>query len=261
MRPVLFEIAFAGVVRPVGGYGVAVVLGMLLTGILTVRAASRARQDVGAVAAVCGYTVGAGLVGAWLAHLAVEWARTGTASHALASGGGLVFYGAVPTGALAAWLGARGLGVSFAKMVDLAVPGIAAGHALGRMGCFFGGCCFGAPTTGPFAVAFTHPLAPAAHPPVPRHPVQLYEAAGLLLLAMAFAVVPIRRADGRRALGYVIAYGALRFVTEMLRGDASRGLWGVLSTSQIVAIVFASAAALVLGRLRARGLGADAAPR
>lgn len=254
MNPILGELTCAGVTRPVGGYGVAVAIGMLLTGLFAVRAAQRARMDVGAVIACAGYAVAGGLAGAWLTFLAVEWGRTGSPLPALRSGGGLVFYGAVPGGVLAAWLGARMLGVPFVKAVDLTVPGIAAGHAIGRIGCFLGGCCFGVPYEGPLAVTFTDPLSPAAHPPVPRHPVQLYESAGLVALGLVFALVPVGRTDGTRALAYVASYGALRFAVEGLRGDAIRGVWlGGLSTSQAISIAgIAVAGALLLWRRRAR---------
>lgn len=263
MNPILFEISLGGATRPVGGYGLAVAIGMLLTSAVAVRAAQRARLDVGAVIACCGYTIAGGLAGAWLTFLAVEWARTGSPLGALRSGGGLVFYGAVPGGAFAAYLGARALGVPFARTLDLVVPGLAAGHAIGRIGCFLGGCCFGAEHDGLFAVTFTHPLAPAAHPPVPRHPVQLYESFGLLVLAFAFALVPIGRADGRRALAYVVAYGVLRLFTEALRGDAIRGVWGPLSTSQLVSVALVVLAGVALARVLrdARAPPAVTAPR
>jgi phosphatidylglycerol:prolipoprotein diacylglycerol transferase len=248
--PIVYEVTIGGATRPIGGYGLAISIGMLLTGALTARAAWRARGDVGATIACCGYTIVGGLAGAWLAHFAVESLRTGAPLDVIRTGGGLVFYGAVPGGVLAAFLGARALGVPFAKTVDLSIPGIAAGHAIGRLGCFFGGCCYGVPHDGFPSVTFTHPLAPAAHPPVPRHPVQLYESAGLLALAFAFALVPIGRADGSRALAYVVAYAALRFSTEAIRGDVERGVWGPLSTSQLVSIALVAAGVPLLFRLR-----------
>lgn len=265
MNPILFELHAFGVTRPIGGYGLAVAIGMLVTSAIAVRAAQRARMDVGAVIACCGYTIAGGLLGAWLAFLAVEWARTGSPFAALQSGGGLVFYGAVPGGLLGAYLGARMLDVPFARTIDLIIPGIAAGHAIGRIGCFLGGCCYGAPhgtidAPGFLSAVFTHPLSPASHPSVPRHPVQLYEAAGLLVLAFVFSLVPIGKTDGARALAYVVAYGALRLVTESLRGDAIRGLWGPLSTSQMVSLAMMAGAMLVLV-LRVRPLSRPALAR
>jgi phosphatidylglycerol:prolipoprotein diacylglycerol transferase len=259
MSPIAGELTLFGVTRPLGGYGVAMALGMLIAALMTVRAAHRAREDVGATIACAGYTVAGGLAGAWLLSVIVETAREGSIEQAIETGG-LVFYGAIPGGALAAWLGTRGLGVSFAKMLDLSIPALAAGHAIGRIGCFLGGCCFGSRHDGALAVIFTHPMAPGAHPPIPRHPVQLYESAGLIALGLAFAIAPLGRVDGRRALGYVIAYAVLRLITEMVRGDVVRGLWGGLSTSQIISIVVAAMAALALYRLHRRAGSSAVSP-
>lgn len=253
MHPIVAEIELFGVVRPIGGYGLAVALGVLVSGFLVGRAAYLSKLDVGAVIAGLGYTCGAGFVGAYAFFVLVEALRTGDPMSGVRTGG-LVFYGAVPTGALAAYLSARGFKLPFARIMDLSVPAIAAGHALGRIGCFLGGCCFGCEWHGPWAATYTDPMAPAAHPPVPRHPVPLYEALGLVILAFVFALVPMKRVgDGHRALAYVAAYAVLRFSVELLRGDAVRGLvLGLVSTSQLVSLVFFVVAAIGLARLRVR---------
>lgn len=247
MHPIVTEITAFGASRPIGGYGLAVAIGVVVSAALAARAAQRIRADVGAVIATIGYTTMASFAGAFALFWLVTAIQTGDPL-AIRSGGGLVFYGAVPTGLLASYLAARGFELPWLRLVDLSVPGIAAGHALGRVGCFLGGCCYGVPWDGPLAVTATHELSPAAHPPVPRHPVQLYEAVGLMMLAFAFAVVPARRiGDGGRALAYIALYAVLRFSMELLRGDTLRGVWALgVSTSQLVSIA-CFAVALVLG--------------
>jgi phosphatidylglycerol:prolipoprotein diacylglycerol transferase len=246
VHPILHELHVFGMTRPIGGYGLMVALGVLATGILVGRAAHRAREDVGAVIATIGYTAAASFAGAWLFFLFVELVRAGgDLSEALSRGGGLVFYGAIPAGAIASYLAARGLGVPYWKMLDLSIPGIAVGHALGRVGCFLGGCCYGYEWHGPWAVTATDERSPMAHPSVPRHPVQLYESVGLVLLALLFAAVPPtaswlgKPGTGQRAASYLVLYGLLRFCTEAFRGDGIRGVFfgGLLSTSQIVSLV------------------------
>ena len=109
------------------------------------------------------------------------------------------------------------------------------GHALGRMGCFFAGCCWGAPSDVPWALQFPAESVAYGVGEVPRHgdhtvalhPTQLYEVIGLLLL---FGVLlAIRRRRGieppwRQVSRYAIGYGLLRCVVEAFRGDPSRGL-------------------------------------
>lgn len=251
MHPILAELSLFGVSRPIGGYGVAVTLGLLVTAAILGRAAERSRLDVGATIATIGYATVAGFAGAFALFALVEAVRTGD-PFAVRDHGGLVFYGAVPTALLAVVLAARSFALPWLRIVDLGVPGLALGHALGRIGCFLGGCCYGAPWHGPWAALATHPLAAAAHPAVPRHPVQLYEALGLVALAAAFTLRrPDTVGDGGRALAYVAAYAALRLGIEQLRDDAVRGVFGGLSTSTLISLALLAAATVGAIRLQA----------
>ncbi len=245
MHPILVDLG----ARSIGSYGLMVALGVAVAAGTVLRDAHRARADVGATAAVLACAVAGGFVGAWLSFGAVELARVGSIEPML-HGGGLVFFGAVPGGVGAALIAGRLLRVDVIAALDRSVPGLAAGHALGRIGCFLGGCCYGAPFDGPWAVVYAHPLAPAAHPSVPRHPTPLYESAGLLALALAFALTPPRRpGSGARALTYLALYSLLRAATEQVRGDSIRGVWLGVSTAQIVAAAVLALAAPLLVRV------------
>lgn len=256
MNPILGEISLFGATRPIGGYGLAVTFGILVTAAIAARAAHRAKEDVGATIATIGYATMAGFAGAFLLFAIVEAVRTGNVL-AILDHGGLVFYGAVPTGLLATVLAARSFELPWLKIVDLSIPGIAMGHALGRIGCFLGGCCYGAEWHGPWAAIATHPLAASAHPPVPRHPVQLYESLGLLVLAAIFASIkPNKVGDGGRALAYVGAYAVLRTSMEQLRDDGVRGVYFGFSTSTLISLSLLAVAVVLGTRLRARRSGA-----
>ena len=61
------------------------------------------------------------------------------------SQGGIVFYGGLFGGLLGAWLGCRIVGLRFLPVLDLCAPALALGHAFGRVGCLFAGCCYGMP--------------------------------------------------------------------------------------------------------------------
>ncbi len=250
MHPIVTELDLFGVRRPIGGYGLAVAIGVFLSCGLIARVAQRQRADVGATIATLGYSAGAGFAGSYLMFVAVEWARTGDPMAGLRTGG-LVFYGAVPGVAIASYLSARAFELPYLRILDQSAPAIALGHALGRIGCFLGGCCFGAEWHGPWAVTYVHPMAPGAHPSVPRHPSPLYESLGLLVLAFVFALVPAQRVGtGERILAYGASYAVLRFLVETTRGDAIRGLFIGLSTSQLTSIALFTFAAVMLARLR-----------
>jgi phosphatidylglycerol---prolipoprotein diacylglyceryl transferase len=143
--------------------------------------------------------------------------------------GGLTFYGglllAVPVGL---WY-ARRKGLGVLRIADLTAPFIMLGLFFGRLGCFFGGCCYGRPTTVAWAVDFPR------HRGV--HPTQLYEALGALaLFALLYLVLrPRKRGHGQVFAAMLVLYGALRFLLEFWRADERGGFWG-LSTSQWIGI-------------------------
>lgn len=240
MHPIFAEITLLGVSRPIGTYGVCLVLAISVGSFLLLRDAARVRIDVGATIATIGIAVASGFTGTILLSIAVEWARTGLLIQA-ASKGGMVFFGALFGGFAGLWLGCRLFHLPAGLVADLLVPAVAVAHAIGRLGCFFGGCCYGSEWNGPVAVVFTHPLAPAAHPSVARHPVQLYEAAYLLGLAFVFAFLPRRKfGDGSRFFTYIAWYCIGRIALETFRGDVDRGFFvdGWVTTSQFISALF-----------------------
>lgn len=248
MHPVITVLRFAGVERPIGSYGVLMSLAIFVAATITTRAAARSKLDVGATIATVGFTSGGALAGSYVVFAIVEWVRTGSFTHPLMQPG-LVFFGAPLGGGLAFWLACRKLELPAGRLVDLAIPALPAAHAVGRLGCFLGGCCFGRPFSGPWSVTYLSPLAPAAYPPICRHPVPLYESAALLLLAAVFAAVPLGHVGrGRRLMAYLASYGVVRIVTETFRGDSVRGvlLGGMLSTSQMIAAVVVAGSVLAL---------------
>ena len=95
-----------------------------------------------------------------------------------------------------------------------AVP-VAVGVAIGRMACFVGGCCFGAPTTLPWGVCFQR-----SGDDLPRHPTQLYEAAFHLTMAgLLFALQRRGVLRGQLVKLYILVYLAYRFATEFIRPE------------------------------------------
>ena len=129
------------------------------------------------------------------------------------------------------------------KVADLCAPAIALGQAIGRLGCFMAGCCYGRPTDLPWSVTFRDPAAAelvGTPLGIPLHPVQIYESILTLLLFLFLLRLSNRkRFEGQVILAYALCYAVLRFFIEFFRGDAVRGyvLNGMLSTSQCVALL------------------------
>ena len=167
--------------------------------------------------------------------------------------GGLTFYGALFLSIPGALWYCRRKGLDVLAVGDLAAPGLMLGQAIGRVGCFLEGCCYGAVTGGPLGVRFPgHALA--------RHPTQLYESAADLAIAalLWFLLRPRARGRGELVGWMLVLYGAARAAIEILRDDPRGGL-GPLSTSQLLAIPAIALGAWLIARAR-RGTGDRPAP-
>lgn len=146
------------------------------------------------------------------------------------------------------------------KTADVAAPAIALAHAIGRVGCFAAGCCWGKPTSLPWGVTFTNSLAgeivgtPLG---VRLHPTQLYE---MLVETGNFVfltwVLRHKRFDGQVAGAYMFLYGFARYFLEFLRDDPDRGsvLGGMMSGTQIIAIFLVIAGGLLWIRRSAKAV-------
>jgi phosphatidylglycerol:prolipoprotein diacylglycerol transferase len=171
--------------------------------------------------------------------------------------GGLVFYGGFIGGALAFILVAWWWKLDVWHLADNVAPGLALGHGIGRLGCFFAGSCYGKPTSLPWAVTYTDPDSLArAIIGVPVHPVQLYSAAFLACLSVIlYRMGPRAAFKGQVIATYGMVYGTYRFSVEFLRGDP-RGALAigelVLSTSQVISLLLVPVMAVVYMKLAGR---------
>jgi phosphatidylglycerol---prolipoprotein diacylglyceryl transferase len=125
---------------------------------------------------------------------------------------------------------------------DAFAPGLAMGHAIGRVGCFAAGCCYGKPTNHIWGVTFTNPLA-QAWVGTPLHealePTQLIEsAAELIIFSILMWLLNRKKFDGQVFGAYLFLYGVARYFIEFLRGDPGRGtvIPGVMTGTQLIAI-------------------------
>lgn len=163
--------------------------------------------------------------------------------------GGMVFYGGLLGGILGAWGAARYFKLRFSSFFPVLIPVLPLVHAFGRLGCFCVGCCYGIPADPPLGIAFSQAL--AAPNGVPLLPVQLWECGAELVIFAFLLWYAGRCPEPRRILGaYILAYAPVRFALEFFRGDAVRGVFGPLSTSQWISL--AAVAAVLLGRWYAK---------
>mgnify|MGYP001777753389 CR=1 FL=1 len=117
---------------------------------------------------------------------------------------------------------------------DLIAPSLALGHAFGRIGCFINGCCYGHPTE--CFLGFSYPKWHETFG-TPVHPVQLYESASnLLLFGILEYAFRHRKYEGQTAALYLIAYGVLRTIMELFRGDVGK-VFLIFSQAQCIALL------------------------
>ena len=239
MYPILFEIGGF----PIYTYGVLLAAAYLL-GLQLALVRARARGlDQNRVMDLGIWIIVSALVGAKLLLLIVEWDTYGRSPgelFTLVRSGGVFYGGLIVAVIVALWYLWRHR-MPVWTVTDVFAPGIALGHVIGRMGCFFAGCCFGRPADVPWAVTFTsHYAAENVGTPIniPLHPTQLYEAGAELLILglLLFTERKGRPFPGRTFWGYMLLYAISRFVIEIYRGDP-RGLVGAFSTSQFVSLL------------------------
>jgi len=153
-------------------------------------------------------------------------------------GGGFVFYGAVIAIILVLALMIKVFKIINLRDCGLFVPGITLAHAIGRVGCFFAGCCFG---HSKYLLFFK------------SHPVQLYESGALFILGIIFfKKIKEMESGGNIFFQYLFSYSVVRFILEFFRGDLIRGSHGLLSTSQWVSLIIFVVLLINVTRLRIR---------
>lgn len=157
--------------------------------------------------------------------------------------GGLVFFGGFLLSLLTTFFFLRARKVSFFKVFDAIIPGSALGYAIGRIGCWLNGCCFGKETTLPWGVIFPHnSLAGSYFPNQLIHPTQLY--ASLAMTIVFFLLLWLyqqKSFDGQIFCSGLILYSIYRFINEFFR--FSPIYWLGLTPSQWLAIIIFSGAA------------------
>jgi len=234
-------------------YGVLVAAGFLLGLALAVKQAKKEGIPQERIIDIGFYVLVAAIIGSRLLFVAVN------AGHYLKHPldifkiweGGLVFYGGLILAIPSALWYIRKHNLDAWRITDIFAPSLAIGHAVGRIGCFAAGCCYGRLSELPWAVTFHDPEC-LATTGIPLHPTQLYESAGELLNFLI--LITLRRYQsfkGQLFWTYILLYSLLRFVVEFFRGDEARGyLFGGISVSQGISVIMGVVAiSVIAGRL------------
>ena len=194
---------------------------------------------------LCGLVILAGIIGSKALYIITDWGyysanpREIFSLSTLQAGG--VFSGGLVLALVTAIWYLRKHKISFLSAADVIAPGLALGHSIGRLGCFAAGCCYGKPTSEPWGVIFTNPLAreiTGTPLGVKLHPTQLYEAAAELVnFVVLYWVAKHKKFEGQVIGLYMAVYGIERYIIEFFRDDPGRGnIWGVMSGTQLISV-------------------------
>jgi len=273
--PVLFHLRTAWGEFNLPTYGLMAALGLIVGLTINVRLAKRQGIDPDRAWNLGIYAILSGILGAKILFVIQEWSYYSTVLPKILSmetlrallahdwqhqnlqpvvlllQAGGIWYGGL-LGALAvSILYVRHQRMPGLKTCDAFAPGVALGHAFGRLGCFAAGCCFGKHTDLPWGVIFTNPIAnQVVGTPlgIPLHPTQIYEF--LVELGNFFLLMWLfqrKKFDGQVIGAYLFLYGFARYFLEFLRDDPGRGtvFGGAMSTSQFVSILMVVAGGIL----------------
>ncbi|MFN8371096.1 MAG: prolipoprotein diacylglyceryl transferase family protein [Bacteriovoracaceae bacterium] len=159
-------------------------------------------------------------------------------------GGGFVFYGGVIFAVIFTYFYYRFIEKIEIKAIAIIVISICFGHAIGRVGCFLAGCCYGTNTNSILGVHLHGQTV---------HAVQLYEAFSLILIGFFLKKLLVKKVEAKKViLSYFLIYGVDRFVLEFFRGDSVRGVYNSLSTSQYVSVIMIVVSAILFIKNRSK---------
>lgn len=255
MHPLLFQ---AGSF-PIYTYGVLVATGVLVGVWLAAHDAGRAGLPPTKIWNLCVYGILAALVLSKLWLIVSDWSyyaanpREVFSVTMLQSAG--TFYGGLLGGILWTLYYTRHEKLPLLPTLDVCAAPLALGHAIGRVGCFMAGCCFGKPTSLPWGVTFTSNIAARLSGTplnVPLHPTQLYEAGAeflnfLLIFLLGRSGSQATRAPGQLIGAYLVLYGVERGLLEFLRADPGRTplFHGTITLMQVVSVAMVLAGTLL----------------
>jgi phosphatidylglycerol:prolipoprotein diacylglycerol transferase len=239
-------------------YGVLIAIGFLVGLWITVRLARQVRLPEEKITNLVIYCALAGLAGAKLLMFVFDWkvywnnpGEIFTMATLRAAG---VYQGGFVLALIVAFVYMSRNGLPLLETCDIFSPGIAIAHAIGRLGCFAAGCCWGQATHLPWAVTFTNPDAhELSGTPLgePLHPTQIYEAiANALIFAFLYWRIRKTHLAGEIFGWYLMLYSTARFAIEFFRVH-EQGTYAGFSLTQWISLATLAAGAWLIAWRRA----------
>lgn len=237
MHPVLFEFTISGQLVQIPSYVFFALLGFLTAWILILMQVRppvpKAPTAIAVLSLSAALVIGSRLF--YAMHNPMQFSSVRSVLHP-STKGFAIYGGLILTTVISPFL-LRALKLNPARFWDISAAPVAVGLALGRVGCFMAGCCFGKPSDVPWAVQFPwgsqphrwqmlHTGGGLFSVPLPVHPTQLYEVAALLGIAAVswYTLKTGRFANGTAAVLAALGYSAFRLLNLLFRADPAGSL-------------------------------------
>lgn len=216
-------------------YGLLITLAWLFSGALVLWRAKKNNLDTNDAIIFIVYIAVFGFIGAKLLYILTILPQIASSQIAFDSimDGGFVFYGGVLGGVAGIPVCCKLHNIRLREVLWV-VWVLPLAHAVGRVGCFMAGCCYGMESHA-LGIAFSNsPVAPNG---VSLLPVQLIEAFVEACIFVVLSCMLKRKKDAHSMiLAYIYTYCPFRFIIEFFRSDAERGIVAGLSTSQWISV-------------------------
>lgn len=241
-------------------YGVLVALGFLAGLLMTMRLATRAGLSADKVTNLAVYCAIAGVLGAKLFMFLFDWSYYAQNPGEIFTMGTLqaagVFHGGFIAALLVAFFYMRHHKLAVLPTMDIFAPGVAIGQAIGRLGCFAAGCCWGKECDLPWGVRFRSDFAAPVPLDKTLHPVQLYESfCNFLLFALLYRLSQRKHRPGQIIGLYLVIYSTVRFCVEFFRNH-EQSLILNLSLTQWISLGLLALGAVILATVKSPSVSA-----
>jgi len=207
-------------------YGLLIAIGFVTGLMIAIRTGKRHGIDSQRIMDISFLLIISGIIGSRIAYVLmnISYYMTDPLGVFKLWEGGLVFSGGLIAAIIVIYFYFKRHKFNMLQMGDIFAPSIAIGQAIGRLGCFMAGCCYGKPTSEPWSVIFTNPksIAPLN---IPLHPTQLYDFLSNSLIFIIVMILSARKKfNGQVFVWFLIMHSVARLLIERFRGD-DRGLF------------------------------------
>ncbi|MGE4357669.1 MAG: prolipoprotein diacylglyceryl transferase [Candidatus Omnitrophota bacterium] len=227
MYPIIFQIGPVSIYS----YGLMLALAFIISTTLAKKRAEREGFSSDLIVNLAVYLLLGGIIGARIVYVIYNYEefKDQFIQIFMIQRGGLCYYGALIGGFIGGIIFLKKYKLPFSKTADFVSPYIALGQAIGRIGCFLRGCCYGKETSFFLRIRFPDEV-------VYRHPTEIYACIlNFLIFLILRHLYRKRHFGGEIFLSYLLLYSTKRFFLDFLRGDLPTVYFG-LTVFQVVSV-------------------------